>query len=135
MLELHGTGVEISVVAPAVIKTEMSKGLTEVKGLRAVTPDEVGEAIVDGLKHPRFAIFVPKAMGVMAFAYTSLPYRARAFLARATNSDKLLLNVDQNARKAYESGVMGAVGTVDATPTEDSNGDSATAGAKTKKSS
>jgi hypothetical protein len=112
----------------------MSKGLTEVKGLKAVTPDEVGAAIVDGLKHPRFAIFVPKTMGVMAFLYTSLPYRARGFLARATNSDKLLLNVDKDARTAYEAGVMGAVGTVDKTPAG-GNGGGAAASVKTEKSS
>jgi len=135
MLELHGTGVDISVVAPAVIKTEMSKGLTEVKGLRAVTPDEVGAAIVDGLKHPRFAIFVPKTMGVMAFAYTSLPYRARGFLARITNSDKLLLNVDKDARAAYESGVMGAGGTLDKTPAAPTNGGGKAAPAKAEKTS
>jgi short-subunit dehydrogenase len=101
-LELRGTGVEISVVAPAVIKTEMSVGLKEVKGVRAVAPEEVAAAIVEGLKRPKFAIFVPKAIGVMAMSFSALPYRFRHFLARASNTDKLLLDVDQGARAGYE---------------------------------
>jgi short-subunit dehydrogenase len=104
-LELRGSGVDISVVAPAVIKTEMSAGLKEVKGVRAVAPEEVADAIVAGLKQPRFAIFVPKAIGVMALSFSAIPYRVRHFLARASNTDKLLLDFDPAARSAYESRV------------------------------
>ncbi|WP_205698788.1 SDR family NAD(P)-dependent oxidoreductase [Conexibacter sp. SYSU D00693] len=106
-LELHGSGVDVSVVAPAVIKSQMSTGIGEVKGLKASSPDEVAAAIVEGLKQPRFAIFVPKAMGVMALTYSVLPYRVRGFLARVTGSDKLLLNVDTAARERYEAAVLG----------------------------
>ena len=104
-LELHGSGVDVSVVAPAVIKTQLSSGIKEVKGLRAVTPEEVADAIVAGLKKPRFGIFVPKAMAVMAHFYSVLPYKARGMLARTTGSDKLLLDVDEDARAAYEAKV------------------------------
>jgi short-subunit dehydrogenase len=107
-LELRGTGVEISVVAPAVIKTEMSAGLKEVKGVRAVAPEEVAAAIVEGLKQPRFAIFVPRAIGVMALSFSAIPYRVRHFLARASNTDKLLLDFDASARAAYEGRVASA---------------------------
>jgi hypothetical protein len=83
----------------------MSAGLKEVKGIRAVAPEEVAEAIVQGLKHPRFAIFVPKAIGVMAMMTSALPYRVRHSIARATNTDKLLLDVDKDARAAYEGDI------------------------------
>lgn len=109
-LELHGTGVDVSVCAPAVIKTQLSAGLGEVKGIRAVTPEEVAAAIVEGLKRPRFAIFVPKAIGVMALAYSALPFKARGLLARVSGSDKLLLNADPAARAAYEAKVLGSAG-------------------------
>ncbi len=107
-LELHGSGVDISVVAPAVIKSQMSSGIGDVKGLKASTPDEVAAAIVEGLKQPRFAIFIPKAMGVMALTYSALPYKARGFLARVSGSDKLLFNVDAAAREKYEAAVLGS---------------------------
>jgi len=118
-LELHGTGVDISVVAPAVIKSQMSAGLADVKGLKTSTPEEVAAAIVEGLKHPRFAIFIPKALGALAFTYTSLPYKVRGFLARAIGSDKLLMDVDESARQRYEATVLGdasVAGGLSATP-------------------
>lgn len=107
LLELHGTGIDVSVVAPAVIKTQLSQGITEVKGLRAVEPSEVGDAIVKGLKHNTYAIFVPSAMGAMVKLYATLPYKVRGMMARATGSDKLLLNFDRAAREAYERSVAG----------------------------
>jgi short-subunit dehydrogenase len=104
-LELRGTGVEISVVAPAVIKTELSAGMKPVRGLRDVTPEEVADAIVDGMKRPRFAIFVPGAMGVLALSASALPYRLRHFLWHVTKTDTALLEADQNARAEYERGI------------------------------
>lgn len=106
-LELRGSGVEISVIAPAVIKTEMSTGLTEVRGVRAVEPSEVADAIVECLKHPRFAVFVPKAIGVMAMSFSAIPHRARHFIARMANTDKLLLTADMSKRADYEHRVEG----------------------------
>jgi len=67
----------------------------------------VAAEIVEGLKYPRFAIFVPKAMGVMALGYSMLPYKARGLLARLTGSDKLLFDVDKAARDKYDSSVLG----------------------------
>jgi short-subunit dehydrogenase len=116
-LELRGSGVEISVVAPAVIKTEMSAGLKEVRGVRAVAPEEVADAIVAGLERPTFAIFVPKAIGVMSLSFAAIPYRLRHWLARTAKTDKLLLDFDPAARSAYESRVAAAAH--DAAPADD----------------
>lgn len=130
-LELRGTGVEVSVVAPAVIKTEMSTGLKELRGIRAVTPEEVAGAIVDGLKNPRFAIFVPKGLGPMALAFSAIPHRPRHALARLMKSDKLLLDVDVDARRLYESRVL--PGEAAGRPGElPSGGEAASAGSKSK---
>jgi len=106
-LELRGSGVDISVVAPAVIKTELSTGLKEVRGVRAVEPSEVADVIVDVLRRPRFVAFVPKAIGVMAMGFSAVPYGARHFLARVAKTDKLLLSADMTKRAAYEKRVAG----------------------------
>ena len=105
-LELHGSGVDVSLVAPAVIKTQLSSGIGDVKGIRAVAPEEVAEAIVAGIKKPRFAIFVPKSIGAMAMMYSALPFKTRGRMARMSGSDKLLFDVDKDARAAYESKVL-----------------------------
>lgn len=106
-LEMRETGVEISLCVPAVIKTQLASGIGDVKGLKPSTPDEVAAAIVETLKSPRFAIFVPKAMGVMAGVYGLLPYSARGLMARVSGADRLLIDADKNARAAYESAVLG----------------------------
>jgi NAD(P)-dependent dehydrogenase (short-subunit alcohol dehydrogenase family) len=103
--ELHGSGINVSVVAPAVIRTQLGAGLADVRGLRKVDPDDVGAAIVDALQKPRFAIWVPREMGALALTMSALPYRARGWLARATNADRLLLQADGAARAAYEEGI------------------------------
>lgn len=104
-LELHGSGVEVSVCAPAVVKTQLSAGIGDVKGLRAVAPEEVADEVIKVLKEPRFAIFVPRSMGAMSLLYSALPFKVRGMLARATGSDKLLLSADKEARAAYEAKV------------------------------
>jgi short-subunit dehydrogenase len=106
-LELRGSGVEISVVAPAVIKTELSVGLKDIRGVRAIEPSEVADAIVGVLKRPRFAVFVPKAIGVMSMSFAAIPYRVRHFLSRMAKTDQLLLEADMGARVEYERKVAG----------------------------
>ena len=108
-LELRGTGVDITVVAPAVIKSQMSAGLKDVRGVRAVEPSEVATAIVGVLKRPRFAVFVPKAIGVMEMGFSAIPYPVRHFLSRLAKTDTILLEADPSARIEYESRVAGPV--------------------------
>lgn len=105
-LELRGSGVEITVVAPAVIKTELATGLKEVRGVRAVEPSEVADGIVKALKQPRFVVFVPKSIGFMAMSFSAIPHRVRHALARMAKTDKLLLDVDKEARAGYEKRVL-----------------------------
>jgi short-subunit dehydrogenase len=104
-LELHGTGVNISVVGPTVVKTQLSAGIKEVRGASSVTPEQVADAIVAGLERPRFAIFVPRSLGGLAFTLSATPYRVRHFLARLIHTDKLLLNYDKDVRAPYEARV------------------------------
>jgi NADP-dependent 3-hydroxy acid dehydrogenase YdfG len=50
--ELRDTPVEVSCVMPVVVKTELSAGLQETRGIRHITPQDVAEAIVDALEGP-----------------------------------------------------------------------------------
>jgi short-subunit dehydrogenase len=104
-LELKGSGVHISVVAPAVIKSEMSAGLKDVRGVRAVEPWEVADAIIGVMRKPKFATFVPRAIGAMSLGFSAVPYRLRHFLMSLSKTDKLLLDADRSARKQYEERV------------------------------
>ncbi len=104
--ELSGSDIHISVVAPAVVKTDIGAGLADVKGLKKVTPEQVGSAIVKGIKRRKFVIWVPKVMGVMSLMMCGLPYRVRNFLGRLSNTDRLLLTADYEARAAYHDSIQ-----------------------------
>jgi NAD(P)-dependent dehydrogenase (short-subunit alcohol dehydrogenase family) len=101
--ELRGTGVEISVVMPNIVKTELSAGLVETPAFKNSTVEDVADAIVDALKFPRFDVFVPKAIGPTWAVMNLVPRRARDAVGRALKIDRALLDADRGARAAYEA--------------------------------
>jgi short-subunit dehydrogenase len=107
-MEARSSGVEVSVVAPAIVKTKMSEGLKDVRGVRAVEPEEVADAIVNLLQRPgKFAVFVPPSIGAMCLTFSAFPYRIRHLLTRLSRTDLLLLQADMNKRAEYEERVTG----------------------------
>ena len=101
--ELRGTGVEISVVMPGIVKTELSTGLVESPVFKASTPEKVADAVVDALKFPRHDVFIPKSIGPTWVGFNLLPRGARERLGRALKLDRILLDVDRSTRTAYEA--------------------------------
>jgi NAD(P)-dependent dehydrogenase (short-subunit alcohol dehydrogenase family) len=108
-LELYGTGVDVSVIFPALTKTELTVGLKEMRGVPQIKPQDVAEAIVGTLQKPRFEVPVPRAMGLLLKFNQALPPRARFALARVTKADSVIADVDETARAAYEGRVRRTV--------------------------
>jgi NAD(P)-dependent dehydrogenase (short-subunit alcohol dehydrogenase family) len=102
-VELRGTGVEISVVMPGIVRTELSTGLTEARGVKSVSADDVASEVVRALKVPRFDVFVPRSTGPLVAIGSALPRRAREGLVRLLKADEALLKTDRSARAAYEA--------------------------------
>jgi NAD(P)-dependent dehydrogenase (short-subunit alcohol dehydrogenase family) len=101
--ELRGTGVEVSVVMPGIVKTELSTGLVETPAFKSSTPEEVADAVVDALKFARFDVYVPKSIGPTLALVNLIPRRAREALGRVLKIDRALLDADRAARAAYEA--------------------------------
>ncbi len=101
--ELRGTGVEVSVVMPSIVRTELTAGLVEARGVKSVAPEDVAAEIVSALKVPRFDVFIPRSTGPLVAVGAALPRRAREGLARALKADEALLKTDRTARAAYEA--------------------------------
>jgi NAD(P)-dependent dehydrogenase (short-subunit alcohol dehydrogenase family) len=99
--ELRGSGVEILCVMPTVVNTELTSGVGQ-KWVKPIEPRDVAEAIVEAMEVPRFDVFVPKANGVLYRLLVLLPRGAREALGRLMKVDKLMLEVDHGARRAYE---------------------------------
>jgi NADP-dependent 3-hydroxy acid dehydrogenase YdfG len=107
--ELRGSGVELSVVMPVVVHTELGSGLPETRGFTAVEPEDVANAIVDALQYRRFEVFVPKSMSRMVRMSALMPRAVMEAIGRALKGDQVLTNPDHAARAAYETRMMETV--------------------------
>jgi NAD(P)-dependent dehydrogenase (short-subunit alcohol dehydrogenase family) len=101
-VELRGTGVEVSVVMPSVVRTELATGLGSSR-VKAVDPEDVADEVLAALKVPRFDVYVPRSNGPLVQLTSPLPRRAREALGRWLKVDQPLLNADRSAREAYEA--------------------------------
>jgi NAD(P)-dependent dehydrogenase (short-subunit alcohol dehydrogenase family) len=100
--ELRGTGVEVSVVMPSLVNTELASGISQAK-VKTVEPEEVAAAVVAALQVPRFDVFVPKATGRLVGMGAMLPRRAREAVARIVGGHDVTRGADPAARAAYEA--------------------------------
>ena len=105
--ELRGTGVDISVVMPVVVHTELGSGLPETRGFKAVEPEDVAAAIVEGLETNRFEIYVPKNVSTLVRFAALVPRSLMEFIGRLLKGDQVLAHPDNAARAAYEARVAG----------------------------
>ncbi len=100
--EVRDTAIEVSVVMPVVVNTELGSGLPEPRGFKPVEPEDVANSIVEALQTGRFDVFVPKSVGVLFRVQALAPRRALEWMARTLKGDQVLSNPDHAARAAYE---------------------------------
>jgi NADP-dependent 3-hydroxy acid dehydrogenase YdfG len=100
--ELDGTNVEISVVMPAVVNTELAAGLKDVRGVKNLEPEEVADAIVEALETNRFEVWVPRSSAAISTVLNLVPRRGRQAIARFMKADQVLAAADPADRTAYE---------------------------------
>ena len=117
--ELRGTGVEIACVMPTVVNTELTSGVGQ-KWVKPVEASDVAAAIVEVLEVPRFDVFVPRANAALLKAGSLLPRAAREWVARAMGTDKLMTEVDHEARRAYEERAAHSEGAGEGAPSGES---------------
>jgi NAD(P)-dependent dehydrogenase (short-subunit alcohol dehydrogenase family) len=100
--ELYGTGVEVHLVMPAFVNTELAAGTTELKGVKRSSPEDVAEAVVEALQYGRFDVYVPKSLVSLVRSSALTPRAFGEWLGRKMNGSALL-NADKSARAAYEA--------------------------------
>jgi short-subunit dehydrogenase len=101
--ELRGSGVDLSVVMPAVVRTELAAGLKEARFFKSVEATDVAEAIVKALRRNKFEVYVPASLDAMNRITRLLPRAAAEWIVRALKGDQVLLDPEQGARKDYEA--------------------------------
>ena len=100
--ELRGSGVELSVVLPGVVQTELAAG-TATGAARLLTPEEVARAVAGLVRRPRFEVSLPAHVGPLARWVQVLPQRLRDFLLRLAVPDQIAALPDKSARHSYEN--------------------------------
>ena len=100
--ELDGTDIQMSVVMPGVVKTELALGLVEARGVKNLEPEQVAEAIVEAVETGRFEVWIPRSTKAINTFFGLVPRRGREAMARMLRADKVLAGADPTARAEYE---------------------------------
>jgi short-subunit dehydrogenase len=103
--ELRGSGVDVSVLMPAVVGTELAAG-TSSGLLKPLTPDQVAAAIESLVRRPRPELYVPAAAGAVAVFLALNPARTRTFFQRFLVPNQV--RSDHTARHDYEQRTLGS---------------------------
>jgi NADP-dependent 3-hydroxy acid dehydrogenase YdfG len=102
--ELRGSGIETTVVMPSLVKTELTSGIADARGVKRVTPEDVADAIVRAVRFPKFDVFVPREVGAIVKVTQALPRGAREWIGRALKADTVIVAAAGSpARAAYEA--------------------------------
>jgi len=104
--ELEGSGVAVTCVMPAVVRTDMTVGVGSTRLIRPLGPGDVAAAIVRAVKRPRRNVHVP-ASAVITVLAALLPVRLRHAIERVLGARNLLLARDADARRGYEKEAAG----------------------------
>jgi short-subunit dehydrogenase len=113
--ELRGSGVELSYVLPALVNTELAAGMKRTRATRVIEPADVAEAIVDTLRTPRLAVYVPHSMGPVTRFSALIPRAVGNRIMTASGSDHVILDsLGSAGRSAYEARVAASAPAADA---------------------
>jgi short-subunit dehydrogenase len=98
--ELKGSGVDVSLICPVVVRTELAAG-TASGAAPALRPEQVAKAVMDVVRRPRFITYVPRHVTLLTTALALLPQRARDWLSERTVPDQVR-HTDRSQRAHYE---------------------------------
>jgi NADP-dependent 3-hydroxy acid dehydrogenase YdfG len=100
--EFAPLGVDVTVVLPTVVQTELSAGVPAAKGVKPVTAEDVAAVIEHAIRKPQAELWVPRwVQGPTKFTQ-ALPRRVQDALGKLSDAGNVLAQADPAARAAYE---------------------------------
>ncbi len=100
--EVRRTDIDVSIVMPVVVNTELGSGLQRTRGVKPVEPEDVASAIVEALQTGRVDVWVPRLMQGLFRAMNLVPRGVADFVTKILKGDQVLVDPDHLARGAYE---------------------------------
>jgi NADP-dependent 3-hydroxy acid dehydrogenase YdfG len=112
--ELRGSGVQLSVILPGVVDTELAAG-TATGAARLLQPADVARAVLRVIARPRFEVTIPRYAGPLSRFADLLPQLARDPVLRRLVPNQVAATRGSSVRTRYESQLLA--------PTETENTD------------
>lgn len=101
--ELGASPVELSVVMPGLVRTQLAAGT--LRGSSVLAPEQVAEAIARVLERPRFDVYVPAYTAALDRLMAALPRSPRDAALRALGVGRNTESTTREDRAAYEDRV------------------------------
>jgi len=106
--ELLNSPIDLSIVMPVIVRTELTDGVPDTRGVKTLLPEDVAASIVEAIQTRRYEVWCPRSVHAMYRATTLLPLRANDLFAKVTKADDAMLRaIDSPERKAYLGRIMG----------------------------
>jgi NAD(P)-dependent dehydrogenase (short-subunit alcohol dehydrogenase family) len=100
--EYRRTGIDVSIVMPVGVNTELYSGLPSARGIKTAEPEDVADAIVEALQTGRVDVYVPKSLKGVLRMMNVVPRSVADFFSKLLKADRILINPDHLVRGAYE---------------------------------
>ena len=120
-MELADTNIDLTVVMPVGVNTELYSGVQPLRWMKTPEPEEVGEAIVAALQTGRYEVYIPKRMVGIIRSGAVMPRAAMDYIGKFLGGDTMT-RADRGARAAYEQRIAR---TITATETSDPRAETA----------
>lgn len=102
-IELAPAGIGVTVVIPGVVNTDLAAAVKSAGAIAPVPPRASAAAIADAVRRERPEVWVPGSVRRAYRALGLLPQPLARAVERRTGIDRVLLDVDSQARAAYEA--------------------------------
>jgi NAD(P)-dependent dehydrogenase (short-subunit alcohol dehydrogenase family) len=102
-IELAGSGIELHLVLPNLIGTDMSAGVSALRGMQMNSAEDVAAAIVEALQTGRREAYVPRQLGWLITLEAVLPKEVVRRVRGLLGADRMFTRVDALQRAAYEA--------------------------------
>ena len=101
-LEVQDRGIQVGAVLPTFTNTELVAGTRSPKGQRNCEPEDIAAAVLGLIVKPRPQAVVPRKFAVNIRLLGLIPDRVKQAANRRYGLDKIFLDFDHEARKAYD---------------------------------
>jgi short-subunit dehydrogenase len=106
--EHRDDGIEFSYVMPITVNTQLIEGVQDKPGVKRVEPEDVAAEIIGALETGKVDIYVPRQLRATVMMGGLMPRKVREAVARLMGVDKVMTEIDPQARRAYEERVSAA---------------------------